>query len=235
MKRIICVVIAILLLSTTGFASTYSDKKAYLVANGYLWYANGDDVQRVDTVYSQSHVLRTKNGAIVYLNNSKKAILIENVNRPESKSQIASSISIINTNSEGYAVSVAKGSYSAKVKIDDDRKNDEVTVYIAKQNKLYSLEPDNSLTELKSLKSVTNSGNSSNNNLCIGFSKWGDLVFINYYGVCFFNERIGRTDKIELLKNERGYSVQAKYFNSSDGIITSVMLQNGRTEQLIND
>jgi len=235
MKRIFCMVIAILLLSATTFASTNSDSKAYLVANGYIWYADGEDVQVVDTVYSPNYVLRTKNGAIVYINKSNTAKIIKNINKPETKVTIASSIRIINTDTAGYAVSVAKNNYSNKTKIDDDRNNSDITIYIAKQNMLYSLDEKNSANELKSLKSISNTGNSLNNNTCIGFSKWGELVFVNYYGVCFFNERIGRTDKIEVLKNERGYSVQASHFKAKDGIITNVVLKNGYMESLIRD
>lgn len=216
----------------TKSSNSSSDRtgKAYLVANGRLWYADGDEIEEVDSVKYPEYVLFTKDGGIAYINDSKKGMYIEDLDEPTENEQIAKSVSSIKTNSNGYAISF-KGTGSKTTEIEsDDFDNDEVTVYVVKNNSLYSLSSKNNLTKLKSLRSISSSSYAN-----IGFSEWGDLVFIDSSGVCFFNEEIDETDEIERLKDQNGYTVQAKYLTVRNGIVRNLTLTNGSIVQLEDD
>lgn len=216
--------------SSSSNSSSDRTGKAYLVANGHLWYADGDEIEEVDSVKYPEYVLFTNDGGIAYINQSKKGKCIEDLDEPTESKQIANSVSSIKTNASGYATSF-KGAGSRTTEIDtNDFDNDEVTVYVVKNNTLYSLSSRNKLTKLKSLKYVSSSGYTN-----IGFSEWGDLVFIDSSGVCFFNEEIDETDEIEKLKDQNGYSVQAKYLTVKSGIVRNLTLTNGSTVQLEDD
>jgi len=221
----------------TKSSNSSSDRtgKAYLVANGVLWYADGDDIEKVDTIYSPEYVLFTKDGGIAYINESKKGMYIEDLDEPTESEEIAKSVKSITTNSSGYAISF-KGSSSKTTEIDtDDFNNDAVTVYVVKSNTLYSLSEKNKLTKLKSLKSVSSNSVYSKNYSNIGFSEWGDLVFIDSYGICFYNEEIDETDRIETLKDQDDYTVKAKYLTVSNGVIKTITLTDGSVVKLEDD
>lgn len=218
--------------------SNSSDRtgNAYLVANGYLWYAEGDDIEKVDDIYSPEYVLFTKDGGLAYIDSSKKGMHIEDMDDPTESKQIAKTAKSIKTNSSGYAISFNVSNIkTTEIEADYDFNNDEVTVYIVKNNTLYSLSPKNKLTKLKSLKYVSNTSSSSKNNTNIGFSEWGDLVFIDSSGVCFFNEEIDDTDEIQTLKDQDKRTVQAKYFTVKNGTVQSVTLSGGSIIQLEDD
>lgn len=211
--------------------------KAYLVANGYLWYADGDDIQRVDSVYSAEYVLFTEDGALCYINNSKYGMLIEDIEDPDDKERVATSVTSITKNSTGYATYFRKSS-SSTTRIDTDSylNNDNMTVYVVKGTTLYSLSSKNKLTSLKSLKSVSTSSSSYYDYKAnIGFSEWGDLVLIASDGKVYFNEQIDKTSKIELLRDTNRNSVVAKYLTVQNGVVETVTLSNGRTVELIDE
>jgi len=222
---------------SSSSSSSIRDGKAYLVANGYLWYADGDDIQRVDSVYSADYVLFAENGALSYINKSKYGMLIEDIDNPEDKERVATSVTGITKNSTGYAT-YFRGSNNNSIRIETDSyiNYDDMTVYVVKGTTLYSLSSKNKLTKLKSLKSVSTSNSSyydykSN----IGFSEWGDLVLIDSDGKCYFNEQIDETSEIELLRDINRNTVTAKYFTAKNGVIETVTLSNGRTEELIDE
>jgi len=221
---------------TSSSKSSDRTGKAYLVANGYLWYVDGDEIKKVDSIYLPEYVLFTKDGGIAYINSSKRGMYIEDMDEPTEKKQVVKSAKTIETNSStGYAVSFKVSSWeNTKIKTDDEFDNKKMTVYVVKNNTLYSLSAKNKLKKLNSLKYISSSSNYTNNTN-IGFSKWGDLVFISSSGVCFFNEEIDDTDEIQVLKDENKRSVQANYFTVSNGIVTSVVLTNGYTERLEDD
>lgn len=217
-----------------GSSKTSSRGEAYLVANGVLWYADGDEIEKVNTIYSPEYIWFTKDGGIAYINESKKGMHIEDLDEPTESKQIAKSVKGVKTNASGYATHFkGSGSTAIKIEAEDDFDNDKVTVYIVKNNILYSLSSKNELDKLKSLKSV--SSTYSNSNVNIGFSEWGDLVLIDSTGVCWFNEKINNTNKFELLKDQDGYSVKAKYFTASSGIIKTVALTGGGIVKLEDD
>lgn len=215
--------------------SNSSDRtgKAYLVADGYLWYADGDDIDMVDSIYSNESILFTKNGSIAYINSSRYGKLIEDIDNPKDTEKIATSVKSITTNSTGYATSFKSSNKTTKLELDDDLDNEKVTVYVVKNNALYSLSPKNKLTKLKSLKSVSNTYSKNTSN--IGFSEWGDLVFIDASGVCFYNEEIDDTDEIETLKDQNGYTVQAKYLTVKNGVVQTLTLTSGTAVRLKDD
>lgn len=217
-----------------GSSASERTGKAYLAVNGILWYADGDDIEKVNTVYSPEYIYFTKDGGIAYLNESKKGMHIEDLDKPTESKQIAKSVKDIKTNSNGYATHFkVTNSTTIEIESENDFNNEKVTMYIVKNNILYSLSSKNELKKLKSLKSVSNTY--SSNNVNIGFSEWGDLVLIDSTGVCWFNEKINNTSKIETLKDQNGYSVKAKYFTVSNGIIKTVVLSNGGSVKLEDD
>lgn len=220
--------------SSTNLNSSNRSGQAYLVANGYLWYADGDEIEKVDEIYSAEYVLFTKNGGISYINKSKQGIFIEDVDDPKDSEKIATSVKSITKNSSGYAVSFKSSSKTTKIEIDDDVDNEKVIVYFVKNNTLYSLSSKNKSTKIKSLKSISNSSYSQKNSN-IGFSEWGDLVCIDSSGIVWFNEKIDKPNKIETLKDQNGYTVKAKYFTVSSGIIKTVVLSDGSIVTLEDD
>lgn len=222
--------------SNSSNSSSHRTGNAYLVANGALWYADGDEIEKVDEIYSPEYVLFTKDGGLAYINDSKKGMYIEDMDDPTDSNQIAKSAKSIKTNSSGYAVSFNVSNIkTTEIESDDDFDNDEVTAYIVKNNTLYSLSPKNKLTKLKSLKYMSTSSSYSKNNTNIGFSEWGDLVFIDSSGVCFFNEEIDDTGEIQTLKDQNNRTVQAKHFTVSNGVIKTVVLTNGSSVRLEDD
>lgn len=205
--------------------------KAYLVSNGYLWYVDGDDIEQIDSIYSEKEILFTKDGAICYINKSKYGMVIEDIDDPTDTEKIATSVKSITTKN-GYAYSFKSSGKTIKIDL-DDADNEEVAVYIAKTNTLYVLSEDNELDKLKSLKSI--SGNYSGR-ANIGFSEWGDLVLIDSSDVCYYNESVDDIDEFEILKDQEGRSVRAKYFTiDSDGIIQKVVLMDGTSVTLEDD
>lgn len=222
--------------SNSSNSSSDRTGNAYLVANGTLWYADGSDIEKVDDIYSSEYVLFTKDGGLAYINDSKNGMHIEDMDDPTESNQIVKSAKRIKTNSSGYAISFNVSNIkTTEIETEEDFDNDEVTVYIVKNNTLYSLSPKNKLTKLKSLKYVSTSSSYSKNNTNIGFSEWGDLVFIDSSGVCFFNEEIDDTDEIQTLKDQNNRTVQAKYFTVSNGVVKTVILSNGSSVRLEDD
>lgn len=219
-------------------SNSFSDRtgKAYLVANGILWYADGDNIEKVDDIYSPEYVLFTKDGGIAYINASERGKYIEDMDDPTDSKQIVKSARSISTNSTGYAIGFKVSSVkTTDIDIDDDFDNEKMTVYVVKNNTLYTLSSKNKLTKLKSLKYMSTSSVYSKNNTNIGFSEWGDLVFIDSSGICFYNEEIDDTDEVQTLKDQNNRTVQAKCFTVSNGVIKTVILSNGNSVRLEDD
>lgn len=214
--------------------SSSSDRtgQAYLVANGTLWYADGDDIEKVDTIYSVEYVLFTDNGAISYINGNQNGILIDDVEEPTNKERIVKTARSITTNSSGYATYFKTSTATSKgtaIYSDEDENvtdNEKVTVYIVKNNMLYSLSPKNKLNPLKTVSKSTRYSKSYSN---IAFSQYGDLTFMDSNGIVYFNENIDKPSQIELLKDENNRTVKARYLNIENGITKTVTLENGST------